>query len=230
LSRLRAPVVLVATAVAVAVMVVLERSSRAEPAEALYVSLAYEVEGSAERCWDEPVFRRAVAQSVGYDPFHSDAALSVNVRVGASGALVHGRVEWLNAEGASMGERRFRAKDGDCSALLTEMSFAVGLQIDLLRPRQKSSTATSAAPAPATTTTPTSAVPPPTPSLPGTDPSRTAPSEQPPASRAPGGATTERDRPASAGTASAEDWRIWVGIGPSLAFGAALGAFARARR
>ncbi len=214
---LRAPLLLVATAVVTVVLGVLENYCAAEPADALYVSLDYEVEGSAERCWDEPAFRRAVAKSVGYDPFRSEAALSVDVHVDASAALVDGRVEWRNAEGASMGERRFRAKDGDCTTLLTEMSFAVGLQIELLRPRQKGSTTASPALVPGTTTPSTSTSSSPTPAPPPKKP----PSEQPSASTSADGATAERDLSASGSSASAEDWRFWVGLGPSVAFGAA---------
>jgi hypothetical protein len=116
-----------------------------------------------------------------------------------------------------MGERRFGAKDGDCTALLTEMSFAVGLQIELLQPRQKSTTDASPAPVPGGATTSTSATSTPTPS----PAPKTPPSEQPAASKTPDDAMAEADRSASAGSASAEDWRFWVGLGPSLAFGAA---------
>jgi hypothetical protein len=214
---LRAPVLLVATAVVAAVLGILEGFCSAEPTDPLYVNLNYEVDGSAERCWDEIAFRGAVAKSVGYDPFRSDAALRVEVHVDASAALVDGRVEWRNAEGSSMGERRFRAKDGDCTALLTEMSFAVGLQIELLRPRQKSNTGATAALVPGETTPSTSATSAPTQS----PPPKTPPSEQTAAAKAKDAATDERDRAASATRASTEDWRFWVGLGPSLAFGAA---------
>jgi hypothetical protein len=222
LSGLRAPVLLVATAVVAAVMGVFQRASGAEPTDALYVRLDYEVEGTAERCWDEREFRRAVAQSVGYDPIRSDAALSVEVHVDASAALVDGRVEWRNAEGASMGERRFRAKDGDCAALLTEMSFAVGLQIELLRPRQKSSGAASAAPLPSGSTPSASpSASPSSTSAPTSPKAKTPPSEQPPASKTPEDATADNDPTGSSSSASADDWRFWVGLGPSLAFGVA---------
>jgi hypothetical protein len=208
---------LVATAVVAAVLGVLEGFCSAEPTDPLYVNLDYEVEGSAERCWDETAFRGAVAKSVGYDPFRSGAELRVDVHVDASAALVDGRVEWRNAEGASMGERRFRAKDGDCAALLTEMSFAVGLQIELLRPRQKGTTGATGATVPGETTPSTSATSPPTQS----PPPKAPPSEQPAATKTSDAGTDERDSSASATRASTADWRFWVGLGPSLAFGAA---------
>lgn len=216
----------VAIAAVAAVAGVVERVDGADRDGVLYVDLDYEVDGSAERCWDESEFRRAVAQSIGYDPFRSGAALSVDVHVGESAALVDGRVEWRNAEGASLGERRFRAKDGDCRALLTEMSFAVGLQIELLRPRRESGTPASGAPAsgapaPGGTTPPPSSSPPPAPAQPGTQPPKTPSSKPPPASTASEVATTERDLSAGESAASAADFRFWLGLGPALAFGAA---------
>jgi hypothetical protein len=55
------------------------------------------------------------------------------VRVGGTAHAVDGMVEWRTEDGVGMGERRFAAKNGNCSNLLTEMSFAIGLQIELLR-------------------------------------------------------------------------------------------------
>ena len=101
----------------------------------LYVTLMYKIEGTVRRCWNEGEFRRSVAQHVGYDPFRDSAAVQVSVRVGGSTRAVDGQVEWRNANGVGMGERRFVAKDGNCLRLLTEMSFATGLQIELLRPK-----------------------------------------------------------------------------------------------
>ena len=101
----------------------------------LYVTLQYKIDGAVRRCWDQLEFRRSVAQHAGYDPFRDSAAVHVSVRVGGSAHAVDGQVEWRNANGIGMGERRFVAKDGNCVRLLTEMSFAIGLQIGLLRPK-----------------------------------------------------------------------------------------------
>lgn len=202
-----------AIAVAGALMGGLASVSSAAPATNFYVGLRYAVEGAAESCWDEAQFRRQVAASVGYDPFRSDAAVSVQVHVGASGGLVDGRVEWRSAEGADLGERRFRAKDGDCRKLLTEISFAVGLQIELLRP--KSSTGASAPAASASGVSGTTALPSAAPpgakrAPPAAPPSRTTTSE--PSELTPG----PSDAPANASA-----WRFHAGVGPSLAFGSA---------
>jgi hypothetical protein len=99
----------------------------------LYATLRYEIEAAPRGCWDETKFRRGVAHRIGYDPFREDAPLTVQIHVGGNALSVDGRVEWRTASGEGMGERKFVAKDGNCSRLMTEMSFAVGLQIEFLR-------------------------------------------------------------------------------------------------
>jgi hypothetical protein len=218
-GRSRTLSLFVATAVLSFVTGAFESSCSAEPAPRLYVSLNYEVEGSAERCWDESEFRRRVGESVGYDPFRADAAVRVDVHVGMMGGLVDGRVEWQNAQGAGMGERGFRAKDGDCEKLLTEMSFAVGLQIELLRPPPGAEGGAGAS----ATDAPTSATASAQSNAPsGAKPSKPALPQEQTASKT-DGATSERDATGRAKSASARDFRLWVGIGPSLAFGTAPG-------
>ena len=106
----------------------------------LYVALHYGVDPSVRGCSDEAEFRQSVANRIGYDPFREDASVEVRVRVGGATNAVDGHVEWRRASGLLMGERRFVAKDGNCAKLLTEMSFAVGLQIELLRPKAPAGT------------------------------------------------------------------------------------------
>jgi hypothetical protein len=190
-------------------------TGKAAAASPLYVTLRYELEGSTEDCWDEAEFRRSVARAVGYDPFRADAALSVAVHVDGSSSGIGGYVEWRSREGARLGERRFVAKDGSCSKLLTEMSFAVGLQIELLRPKPKDEQ--SAPPgatrgAASTGTNPETAT-----SSPPSRPS-SAPGAQP--RRATEGAAPDaQPRPAS--DAARSDFSFWVGGGPSLVWGSA---------
>ena len=197
-----------------------------------YVSLRYEVADSVRECWDEVEFRRSIANQIGYDPFRDDASVIVLVRVGGTVYAVDGMVEWRKEGGVGMGERRFAAKDGNCSNLLTEMSFAIGLQIDLLRatpptaagPSASSGGSTAAASAHiAAATAPSSAEIP-------TIPPQTAP---PPAASPPEAtpahdlSTSAKDRrpsetAISPAIAPAEGdsphWTMWVGIGPSLAW------------
>jgi len=207
----------------------------ASAAEAdFYVSLGYEVEGSLRRCWDEAEFRRSVAVRVGYDPFRDSASVKVLIRVGGSARAVNGHVEWRNASGMGMGERRFVAQDGNCLKLLTEMSFAVGLQIELLRPTVPAGNgaASSSGGGPASSASspvPTTVV--------VTPPSTLPPATPPPAAREPDVATLEKDRrpsndavaPTDSPAAASSRWPMWLGIGPSLAWGIAPSVTASAR-
>jgi len=134
--HMRWPSKLIMVAALGVLTVAVQPGGRAIAADAdLYVNLRYEVDGAVGRCWDEAEFRRSVVHRVGYDPFRDSASVRVSIRVGGSARAVDGQVEWRNADGVGMGERRFVAKDGNCLRLLTEMSFAVGLQIELLRPK-----------------------------------------------------------------------------------------------
>ena len=205
----------------------------------LYVSLRYEVDGALRRCWDETEFRRNVAQRVGYDPFRDSASVNVSIRVGGSTWAVDGQVEWRNATGVGLGERRFVAKDGNCLRLLKEMSFAVGLQIELLRPKASAGvgaasatgggavsstgggTASSAsAPIPSTST----ATPPSAPSLPSppTPPLATPAAPEPDITPLAKERRSSDDPGLEAKPAPVSSrWPWWLGIGPSLALGIA---------
>jgi hypothetical protein len=222
-------------------MVLLTRPpSRAVAAEGdLYVVLHYSVDASVRGCWEEAEFRRSVAHRIGYDPFREDAPLVVQVRVGGAISAVDGHVEWRKANGLLMGERRFVAKDDNCTKLLTEMSFAVGLQIELLRPKASAgggavsaakgsgstsgsapnttvvaapptSVATPSAPPTAATSAASSSTPPPA------TKSEADTTERPPAERQPRAKVADEDARSTAGAASR--WPMWLGIGPSLAY------------
>ena len=101
----------------------------------LYVSLRYKMDGSVPRCWDEPEFRQTsltVSAMIRFARAPPSGSPSTSAdRPALSMARSSGR----NATGASMGHRGFVAKDANCVKLLTEMSFAVSLQIELLRPK-----------------------------------------------------------------------------------------------
>jgi hypothetical protein len=198
-----------------------------------HASLRYRIDSSLNRCWDEPQFRRRVAGQLGYDPFREDALATVEVEVGGSAKAIGGQVEWKNADGARMGERRFAAKDGNCAKLLAEMSFAVSLQIALLR--QSTSTAESnktdaaasgdAVAQVATAAQPPSSAPSPPPS--GESSSATShPTALPEPD--PGGSGGDRDSRAETRTEAetptsvgAGKWSMWTGLGPSGAWGIA---------
>jgi hypothetical protein len=144
------------------------------------------------------------------------------VNVSGSSTAVGGRVEWKDAKTGGMGERRFVAKDGNCGKLLAEMSFAVALQIEMLRPAptpepvrpvpmptagdtdtQTQSTATSdkATTQPDESTTPHESAPPET-------------------SKAdPTGKADDSNHGSSEADGPAAQWTLSAGIGPSAVWG-----------
>jgi hypothetical protein len=159
---------------------------------------------------DEPEFRRDIVHQLGYDPFRIDATVNVSIRVGATIRGVDGQIEWRNATGKGMGERRFLAKDGNCANLLTEMSFAVALQIQVLRTTAPaaSGVASSATEKPASTEVPM------------------PPSTVPPAAQKPDVVPSAAERGENFGprtepaaSRSSSRWPMWLGIGPSMAWG-----------
>jgi hypothetical protein len=196
----------------------------------LYVAANYAVDPSVRGCWDEDEFRRSVAHRIGYDPFREDAPINVRIHVGGSASAVDGHVEWRKANGLLMGERRFVAKDGNCAKLLTEMSFAVGLQIELLRPNAAPAPAGPVARAPAATTSP------PRTSSDGPSAATSAGATAPPPKPAPekpekpkAEKTDEpREEPAPPSSGSPA-WRAWLGLGPSLAWRLGPGVTSEAR-
>jgi hypothetical protein len=223
---------------------------------AFHANLRYQVDSSLPGCWDEAEFRNRIARRLGYDPFREDAPVGVLVQVGGSASAVGGRIEWKSANGEGMGERRFVASDGNCAKLLAEMSFSVGLEIELLRPAAGARPSAAPSPTlggnrPASTLggnreAPLAATKPP-PSAPSPSPSPPSPSPSlplPPAPSPPPAATPEPDLPESAqdrrGSATeipepalagdqAPRWTMWVGLGPSLAWGISPSTAATAR-
>jgi hypothetical protein len=230
----------------------LQRLGRAASEDGeFHANLRYQIEGSLPGCWDQWEFRHRIARRTGYDPFRDSAPVSVLVHVSGSASAVGGRVDWKDANGAGMGERRFVAKDGNCGKLLAEMSFAVALQIELLRsaPKPEPDAGAPATPAtdspngtgaPATTATPSSTTSPSpstvtsAPTVPGTRP---APPEPAPATAAKPEAvsrteTSNKDASAEAETPSRDGqpgWAFWLGLGPSLAWGMSPSTLANGR-
>ena len=205
------------------------RSAVAAEAD-FFVNLRYEIDGSIQRCWDEEEFRGSVARRVGYDPFRENAPISVLVRVGGTARAVDGRVEWRSANGTGMGERRFVARDGRCSRLLTELSFAVSLQIELLRPKAPAgasaapsagagTTASASAPIAATVAAPPASTLPPAPLPPATPPPAAHEPDLAPLGKSRRPSETAAPKIAPTAADDSPPWPMWVGIAPSIAWG-----------
>jgi hypothetical protein len=187
-------------------------AATAEPAAPFSVRLHYEVDAAALGCGSEREFRRGVTRALGYDPFRAEAAMGVEVHISRAADSVDGHVEWKAASGAGMGERTFHANDGDCAKMLREMSFAVGLQIDLLRPSPRRGDSDEAR----GSTNENAA---------GGGAGRSA-SSAPAASNSSQTSSSSLDSPPATGTsdgararADFDRWQLWVGAGPSLTWG-----------
>lgn len=216
-----------------------------------HANLKYQIEAPLPGCWDQWEFRHRIARRTGYDPFRDNAPVSVLIYVSGSANAVGGRVDWKDANGAGMGERRFVAKDGNCGKLLAEMSFAVALQIEMLRsaPRPEPDAGAATTPATdspnatgasATTAIPSSATPSASSTVTSATPvpsTRPAPPEAAPATAPPPETVSKSEPPKKGATAEAEtpsrdgqtDWTFWLGLGPSLAWGMAPSTLANGR-
>ena len=209
------------TAVLGAIAAIWLPAARAAETE-FFVALHYGVDSSVRGCSDEAEFRRDIMRQLGYDPFRIDATTNISVRVGGTTRGVDGQIEWRSATGKGIGERHFLATNGNCSNLLTEMSFAVALQIQLLRTMApaSSSVASSASEKPASTDLP---MPPATVPVAAQKPD-VVPSVS---ERNPGDSPDSLAEPAV--SRSSSRWPMWLGIGPSMAWGISPSLTASAR-
>lgn len=190
----------------------------------LRARLVFNIASDLSGCWDEAEFRRRIARRTGYDPFRDDAPMSVQVDVTGSASAIGGRVEWTDEKRGGMGERSFVAKDGNCAKLLAEMSFAVALQIEMLRPTPKPQPARPVTPSPSGDAgTPASSsaaangasAPPPK-----TSPAAAEPASPPPSRPE---SASEPEQPSPPPPSQAEPtpvtWSLSAGAGPSIAWG-----------
>jgi hypothetical protein len=107
-------------------------------------------------------FEAVVIGRLGYDPFRTDAADRVTVRIDPAGKTLEGRLEWRDPSEAVIGEQSFPSRTGDCDELTRAMGFALALQVQLMAATMEETRAPpppSATPAPA----PSVVVPPPSP-------------------------------------------------------------------
>lgn len=77
-------------------------------------------------------FEALVVRRLGRDPFRSDAAESVVVRIEFAGAELLGRFEWKDASGRWLGDRVFSSRSRDCRELFRVMGFTLALQFQLM--------------------------------------------------------------------------------------------------
>jgi len=107
-------------------------ASQPRPASQISVALEYQVPASASGCADVNAFREAVQHQLGYDPFRAQADRRVTVRVSRSDTGYDGRIQWTDARGRNVGERRLSTRRQGCTEIINNVAFAVAVQIQLL--------------------------------------------------------------------------------------------------
>jgi hypothetical protein len=96
------------------------------------VAVATRLEYSAAPgCPSGEGFQTIVTARLGYDVFRADAPDLVIVHIEPAGRTLEGRLDWRDANGASVGEQAFPSRTGDCAELARAMGFALALQIQL---------------------------------------------------------------------------------------------------
>lgn len=105
-------------------------SEPTEPAH-VTVALSFSTDPANAVCNDPALFRRAVLERLGFDPFRELAEHRIEIRSSEGPKGVVGSISWRDPAGNSEGERQIEAKDGDCTALIGNLAFAVAVQIQL---------------------------------------------------------------------------------------------------
>jgi hypothetical protein len=119
--------------------------------------LEYERHHGAEACADEAFVREAVRARLGYDPFHDDASLDVQLDVSRVGRVLSARVRVVGVGTQRTGSRVIQGRPDQCDALLAAAALAISIAIDPLSIAREVSPAPSAAPS----SPPASSSPPP---------------------------------------------------------------------
>lgn len=176
----------------------------AAPDPVAAVRLRYERDASAGRCPDEATLRAAVAGRVGFAPFDESAERVIACRVQKVGRVLRARIHVADRDEQPGSVRELVSLQDDCQELAEAITLALGIAIDPL------TTAASPAVAP-------------------TEKGKEKPAtDEPPRPRAEAGAAAVVTTSASPAHPRAFTLRLGargdaaVGLGPGLAYGAAL--------
>ncbi len=96
------------------------------------VELAYRVDSGID-CPTESEFRRELERRLGEDPFAEAATRTVEVRIDGTRWGPRGSITWQNQDGPLPGVRSFEPRGQSCRELVTNMVFAVTVQLELLK-------------------------------------------------------------------------------------------------
>jgi hypothetical protein len=84
----------------------------------------------AESCPGEIELRLSVAHRLGYDPFHTGSRRTIMAVVEQSGERLTARMELVDEQGVSQGERRLEAAPDRCDDLIRALALSMSIAID----------------------------------------------------------------------------------------------------
>ncbi len=93
----------------------------------------------AEECPSEMELRLSVAHRLGYDPFNTGSRRTIMAVVERSGERLTARMELVNEQGVSQGERRLEAPPDGCADLIRALALSMSIAIDPERTENASS-------------------------------------------------------------------------------------------
>lgn len=216
-----------------ALVVVAPAAGHAAPQ--VFVSLEYQVMPGASGCADATGFRNGVQRQLGYDPFRAQADRRVAVQIARNEADAQagysGRIQWTDAQGHDVGQRRLTTGRAGCADIVNNVAFAVAVQIQLLAalgpPRRAQAVQPSPPPRPTPPgrPTPPAAIPPastdaaeiPRAEQPAPPPPTTPPPERAQPPLAPPVPVVVVDAAPAAKPRAPNALRLSMGLGPSLA-------------
>lgn len=215
-----------------ALLVVALQASSTRQASAgpqISVALDYQVPPSLPGCADASGFRDSVQRQLGYDPFHTPSDRRVAVRIARADPGYEGRIQWTDARGRNVGERRLSTRRPGCAEIVNNLAFAVAVQIQLLAavapppvppapaPSESAPPASPGGGSSASSSTGTAQA---SPAAEGPSPPSAPPPVQPPSApeqSVAAEAPRPSEPPSAGGAATARRLRLSMGLGPSLA-------------
>ncbi len=116
-------------------LIVASCASVASAKEPAPLQVGFEYEAQAELgCPEATELRAAVVRQLGYDPFSADTGAPehrIRVVVTRVDSGLEGRIDWVDQQGRSEGERRLASSSAECAELASGLAFAVAVQIQL---------------------------------------------------------------------------------------------------
>ena len=103
----------------------------ADTAANLHVALDYRTDVAVHDCPTPDELTLNVAKQLGYSPFAEDAEQRLRIELTRVGEHIEAKIQWIDAQGRSQGERQLRSESSDCAEMAQSLSFAVAVQIQL---------------------------------------------------------------------------------------------------